>query len=116
MAQDVRSETPAEPIVLGVSEEFESIVSEHEVVIVDFYADWCGPCRMMEPAVEAIAAETDAAVLKVDIDRHGRLAAAHNIRGVPTTKVYADSEEVDQMVGLQTEEQLRAAVDRHRPV
>ncbi len=115
MTQDVRSETPAEPIVLGASEEFESIVSEHEVVIVDFYADWCGPCRMMEPAVEAIAAETGAAVLKVDIDRHGQLAGTHNIRGVPTTKVYAEGEEVDQMVGLQTEEQLRAAVDRHRP-
>jgi len=115
MTQDVRSETPAEPIVLGGPGEFESVASEHEVVIVDFYADWCGPCRMMEPAVEAIAAETDAAVLKVDIDRHEQLAAAHDIRGVPTTKVYADGEEVDRMVGLQTEQQLRAAVDRHRP-
>lgn len=116
MSHEADSQSPAEPIELGESDEFESVVAEHEIVIVDFYADWCGPCRMMEPAVEAVAAKTSATVLKVDIDRHQQLAAAHDIRGVPTTKVFAGGTEVDQMVGLQTEAQLTSAVERQTNV
>ena len=113
MTNEAKTEAPSEPVTLGGSDEFGAVVQAHEVVIVDFYAEWCGPCKMMEPAVESIAADTSAAVLKVDIDQHQQLASEHNVRGVPTTKVYADGDEVDQMVGLQTEEQLAAAVEQH---
>lgn len=104
---------PTEPVALEDAADFDDFVAGHDVVLVDFYADWCGPCRMMEPAVETVAAETDAAVLKVDVDRQQGLASKHGVQGVPTLLVFAGGEIAERMVGAQTEEALReAATDR----
>jgi len=83
------------------------------VVLVDFYADWCGPCQMMEPAVEAIANDTDAAVLKVDVDQHQALAGEYGVQGIPTLLVFVDGELAERMVGAQTEAALTDAVAEH---
>ena len=108
------SETvPAEPIRLSDPDEFDDLVADHDVVLVDFYADWCGPCQMMEPAVEAVAAETDAAVVKVDVDAHQSLAADYGVQGIPTLLVFAGGELADQMVGAQSEDALTDAVATH---
>ncbi|QWC18327.1 thioredoxin [Halorubrum sp. 2020YC2] len=101
---------PAEPIQLADTDAFDAHVDDHDVVLVDFYADWCGPCQMMEPAVEAVAADTEAAVLKVDVDEHQSLAGEYGVQGIPTLLVFADGELVEQMVGAQTEEALTEAV------
>lgn len=74
---------PTEPIQLTDRNELEEAVSTYGVVLVDFYADWCGPCRMMEPAIESVAADTDAAVVKVDVDRFQGLASQYGVQGVP---------------------------------
>ena len=100
---------PAEPIQLTDADAFDEQVADG-VVLVDFYADWCGPCQMMEPAVEAVAADTDAAVLKVDVDVHQALAGEYGVQGIPTLLVFADGELVNRMVGAQTEEALADAV------
>jgi len=84
------------------------------VVLVDFYADWCGPCQMLEPIVESIAAETDAAVAKVDVDANQQLAAQYGVRGVPTLVLFAGGEKVQEMVGVQQKEALVAAIEQHR--
>ena len=104
---------PAEPIQLSEPDDFDRLVAEHDVVLVDFYADWCGPCRMMEPAVEAVAADTDAAVVKVDVDVHQALAAEYSVQGIPTLLVFADGELVDRMVGAQSEDALTDAIAEH---
>jgi thioredoxin 1 len=104
---------PAEPIQLSDVDDFDDLVAAHDVVLVDFYADWCGPCQMMEPAVEAVAAETDAAVVKVDVDVHQSLAADYGVQGIPTLLVFADGEIADRMVGAQAEETLTSAVAEH---
>jgi len=83
---------PTEPIQLADPDEFDDYVADHDVVLVDFYADWCGPCQMMEPAVEAIANDTDAAVLKVDVDQHQALAGEYGVQGIPTLLVFVDGE------------------------
>ena len=111
MMTQTSGSVPTEPVVLENAADFDDRVAEHDVVLVDFYADWCGPCQMMEPAVEAIAAETDAAVLKVDVDRHQGLAGEYGVQGIPTLLVFADGEVVDRMVGAQTEDALREALD-----
>ena len=101
---------PVEPIQLTNADDFDEIINEHAVVLVDFYADWCGPCQMMEPAVESLAAETDAAVVKVDVDVHQNLAGQFSVQGIPTLLVFADGELAERMVGAQTERALTDAV------
>ena len=101
---------PGEPISLGDQAAFDDHVGEYDVVLVDFYADWCGPCRMMEPAVEALASDTDAAVLKVDVDQFQGLAAEYGVQGIPTLLVFEGGEMAERMVGAQTEDALRETV------
>ena len=104
---------PTEPIALDDAAALDKHVADYDVVLVDFYADWCGPCQMMEPAVETVAEETGAAVLKVDVDRFQALAAEYGVQGIPTLLVFADGELVNRMVGAQTEDALRTAVEEH---
>ncbi|MFC5277593.1 thioredoxin family protein [Halorubrum rubrum] len=103
-------ETPTEPVEVGGPEEFQRLVAEHDVVLVDCYADWCGPCQMMEPTVESLAAETDAVVAKVDVDGLPALAQQLGARGVPTFLVYANGEPVDRFVGAQDRTTLETAI------
>jgi len=100
--------TPAEPIQLTDAADFDALVTDHDVVLVDFYADWCGPCQMMEPTIESIAEETGAAVVKVDVDVHQALAGEYSVQGIPTLLVFVDGELAERMVGAQTE---RALID-----
>jgi thioredoxin 1 len=104
---------PGEPVHVGSVEEFSTLTTEYDVVLVDFYADWCGPCTMLEPTIAAIAEKTDAAVAKVDIDEHQGLAAQYGVRGVPTLLLFADGEQVEQVVGVQDEAKLTSLVERH---
>jgi thioredoxin 1 len=106
-------ETPAEPVPVTGAAEFRAAVGDHHVVLADFYADWCGPCQMLEPVVERLAAETDAAVAKVDVDANQPLAGEYGVRGVPTLVLFVDGEEADRYVGVQDESTLRAAVEAH---
>jgi thioredoxin 1 len=112
-ATDARSAPANDPIQVDSSNELNALVSEHDVVLTDFYADWCGPCQMLEPVVETIAAETDATVAKVDVDANQQLASAYGVRGVPTLVLFADGEQVEEVVGMQAEEQLRSLVGRY---
>ena len=93
--------------------DLDEFVAAHDVVLVDFYADWCGPCRMLEPVVETLAAETAAAVAKVDVDANQQLAGAYGVRGVPTLVLFADGEQVEEVVGVQSEDQLRSLIGRY---
>jgi len=104
---------PAEPIHVRGADHFQEVTSGYDVVLVDYYADWCGPCKMLEPIVAEIARETDAAVAKVDIDAHQDLAMQAGVRGVPTLFLWADGSEVKRMVGLQDAATLRNLVEQY---
>ncbi|WP_049980044.1 thioredoxin [Halolamina rubra] len=112
-AREEAAGSPEEPIPVAGADELGSTTDEHDVVLVDFYADWCGPCQMLEPVVETIAAETEAAVAKVDVDANQQLAAEYGVRGVPTMVLFADGEPVERLVGMQDESQLRQLIDSH---
>jgi thioredoxin 1 len=113
MATDTTSETGTEPIHVDGASHLDDIVAEHDVVLTDFYADWCGPCQMLEPVVETLAAETEATVAKVDVDANQRLAQSYGVRGVPTLVLFADGEQVEEIVGMQSEDQLRALIGEY---
>ncbi|WP_253738629.1 thioredoxin [Halohasta salina] len=103
--------TTSEPIHVEDEDHFEELVDSHGLVLVDYYADWCGPCKMLEPTVEEIADETDAAVLKVDIDELQAFASSKGIRSVPTLEFYHNGESVDRVIGVQEKDDLIDALD-----
>ena len=100
------------PIVLN-DETFSRTLNETDLpVAVDFYADWCGPCRMMAPAVDALAAHLQgkALVTKLNTDLSQRTASGFNIRGIPTTIVFKGGKEVARQSGALPLEGLKALV------
>jgi thioredoxin 1 len=90
-----------EPVHVDGEDHLAELVGDHGVVLVDFYADWCGPCQMIEPTVESVAEETAATVAKVDVDRHQSLARQYQVQGVPTLLLFAHGEAVERLVGMQ---------------
>ena len=96
-------------------ETFARTISESELpVAVDFYADWCGPCRMMAPAVDALAAHLQgrALVAKLNTDHASRTASGFNIRGIPTTIVFKEGKEVARQSGAMPLEGLKQLMAR----
>ena len=89
--------------------EFDQVIRDAEVpVIVDFYADWCGPCKIMAPLFDDLARERMGAVLvaKLDTDRNPRTAQAFDVRGIPTLIVFRGGKEVARQVGAVPREKL----------
>ena len=97
-------------------ENFEEQVKNHKgLVLVDFYADWCMPCRMLEPTIEQLAAEYQGRlkVGRLDVDKNFNSAAGFSVTGIPTLIFFKDGEPVERLVGLQTADALKAVIDKH---
>jgi len=107
------TEAPAEPIHITGPDHFQDVTNTYDVVLVDYHAEWCGPCQMLEPIVAELARETDAAIAKVDIDRHQGLAQQAGVRGVPTLFLYSDGQAVEQLVGMQDPGRLRGLIQQY---
>ena len=82
-------------------------------VFVDFWAEWCGPCRMVSPVVEELASEYEGKVsfVKVNVDEAGELASKYNVFSIPTLAIFKDGEVVTQKVGAGTKESLKTMID-----
>ena len=84
------------------------------VSIVDFWAEWCGPCKMLAPVFEELSEElTDVNFVKVDIDQSMDLAQKFRIVSVPTMKIFKNGEEVDTLMGFMPKDVLKSKVEAH---
>ena len=89
------------------SKQFEQLVAEGRTVLVDFYADWCGPCRMLTPVMEEIAAERpEITVCKINVDEEMELAGQFRVYSIPTLAVMKDGQMVQQAVGARPKHQI----------
>lgn len=105
--------TPTEPIHVDGPDHFRDVIASHDLVFVDFYADWCGPCQMLEPIVEELAAESPAAVAKVDSDVHQGLTQQYGVQGLPTMLLVQQGEPVERLMGFKQKEELSGVIERY---
>ena len=91
---------------------FKSEVLEHKgTVLVDFWADWCGPCRMLSPIVDEVAAENPGIkVGKINVDEQQELSAQFGIMSIPTLLVFKDGKKISESIGLIPKEQIEKMI------
>ncbi|MDA3730158.1 thioredoxin [Niameybacter massiliensis] len=94
--------------------EFQMEVLEAEgVVVVDFYADWCGPCKMLAPILEEVQAEVNhAKIVKVNVDENTELAAKYSVQSIPTIKMFVNGEVRHTSVGFQPKTALISMIEQ----
>ena len=99
-------------VIKITSQNFEEIKSSDKKVLIDFYADWCGPCRMLSPVVDEIAAENDSIIVgKVNVDDEPALAQEFGVMSIPTLVVLKNGAEVKRSMGVRPKAQLLALLE-----
>lgn len=93
----------------------QEVIQASQPVLVDFWAEWCGPCRVIAPVLDQVAEEFAgrASVRKVDVDEHQELAGRFGIRSIPTLMVFKNGEPVETLTGVQSRATLDATLARH---
>jgi len=105
-------------LINASKEEFQQIIeSEKNVILVDFWANWCGPCRTLGPILQDISDEVeDVTILKVNVDEgeNAMLSAQFGIKGIPTVIVFRGGEQVDKFVGLRKKDEIISVIEKNR--
>ena len=105
------------PLTALTAENFEKIIAENEIVVIDFWAEWCGPCRQYGPIFERVAEyHPDVMFVKVNTDEQQQLAAQFGIRSIPTTAVIKEQIVVFQQEGMFFQEKLTDIVKKAQAV
>lgn len=92
----------------------QAIESAQNPVLIDFWAEWCGPCKMMNPVLESLAQDLEGTitVAKVNVDENPEIAKRYNIRGIPTLMLFSNGEPIAQRSGAASRKQVQAFVDQ----
>ena len=106
----------ASPLIVNLTQEnfAEQVLKSTAPVLVDFWAEWCGPCKMIAPVLDELADEFDgrARIGKVNIDEQQALAAEYGIRAIPTLLVFSKGQVAEQIVGARSKRDFKASLDR----
>lgn len=94
---------------------FNDIINSDQPVLVDFFADWCGPCKMLAPILKDVKAELgdQVKIVKIDVDRNQELAAKYQVRGVPTMILYKNGKQLWRQSGVLQKHQLTEVIKSH---
>jgi thioredoxin 1 len=95
---------------------FRSIINSTKPVLVDFYAEWCGPCKAQSPIISELAKEIgeNARIIKIDIDRNQSIAQQYQIRSVPTLAIFKNGNLLWKQSGVQSKQQLVQLINQYR--
>ena len=97
-------------VYLKEEKEFEELIKEG-LVLVDYYADWCGPCQMLTPVLEELSKKNETLkIVKINVDEFQQLAVQNKVLSIPAIKIYKDGKLVNQTVGYQELEDLEALI------
>lgn len=106
----------ASPLIVTLNQDnfAQQVLQSPSPVLVDFWAEWCGPCKMIAPVLDELADEYNGRVKigKVNIDEHQGLAAEYGVRAIPTLLLFHKGQVADQIVGARGKRELKASLDR----
>jgi thioredoxin 1 len=116
LKSDVKADSkmPATPIVVNDAD-FDKFVTKYPVVLIDCWAPWCGPCRMVAPVIDALAREMSGTVVfgKLNTDENSAVPNKFSISAIPTMLIFKEGKMVDRIVGAQPKEALAARIKRN---
>lgn len=95
--------------IQATQETFQEVIQNHKIVLVDFWAEWCPPCRVLSPVLEELDAQTgdDVTIVKVNVDESPELSERFGIMSIPTMKLFREGQEVKSLVGFTPLEELK---------
>lgn len=97
-------------------EEFvEKVINSPNIVVVDFFADWCGPCKMLSPILEKLSTVNSAVEFyKINIDENPAISDEFEVQSIPNIVIFKNGQAVDRSIGFKSEQQIQEIIDRNR--
>lgn len=105
---------PDEPVKV-TDEDFDEFVEKYDVALIDFWADWCGPCKRLAPIIEELAEEMqgDVAFGKLDVDSNKAKSSEYSVSSIPTMVIFNEGEVVDKMIGALPKEDIKGKLEQY---